>query len=793
MSNKLDRWMRSKAALQALGGALVVLLVVVVVGQFLGWWATLGSLITGTAVQPPPASWPAPDGGYSCFPPSGGSTCNETDGKFISMPGEQMHSFGGASTILWVSVPGDTQSFELGFFDGDAGKDDSGSIVGWRGGNWDNTTTETTYTLYADPLKDGSGDLQVGQWLGNQDMPNNAWHDVTLENVPQARGPSGHYFYRLEATRPVQGQGINAFKLRSTGYLGSGHAELVDASFAIVGMVSNRNDVAILYPEFDGDYYSAGPSTYTGEWQFYFRVPTNTTKLELWDGDFDRGTSAIQDADTDDPNTEGTPPWASPYAVAERAGGRGFPADNAGFVIYRREPPVRYEFTDPDGEPIYTNEEPSGTEEWERFLVSTDPGEEPDLTVDEIEPGFYGLRIEGLDVHNTVWLRLNYEVMDEPPPPNCDATCPRTIGYWKNNVKKVLIEGRTNGVQETQESLEGALRLVALESVLFRHGVDVCNPRPVADPSPLTAEEAHMILQRDKQNYAEGCDANSMLARALQQTLATWLNWGSGKICDETQVELDVYGGLFADKIERALAESQDIILNGGDLERAKDIGDQINNGNLGEDADLLVTECDITDPDDQNSAAYRDNFPPDKQPPRYGQLKKAPKKDLPDQVETGSQPDPETCEGVRVNQYNVESPTSEPFYGIKFEFQSGTEVKDGDVDAFQITLTQEQAAAMGSVQMEAKAGTNVGQATLMDCAFAGPLPCGEEPVQDENGFFVFAFMGAHDNGDGTLTLTFHVQNMTGNALSHATIGLPDGVVPSAPSGSYESRVCPPQ
>ena len=97
----------------------------------------------------------------------------------------------------------------------------------------------------------------------------------------------------------------------------------------------------------------------------------------------------------------------------------------------------------------------------------------------------------------------------------------------------------------------------------------------------------------------------------------------------------------------------------------------------------------------------------------------------------------------------------------------------------------------MTTVQMEAKAGQNVGQVTLEGCDFTSELPCGGEPIQDENHYFAFYFMGAEDNGDGTLILTFYVQNFTGNGLSHATIGLPDGAVPSSPTGSYQSEVCP--
>jgi hypothetical protein len=207
----------------------------------------------------------------------------------------------------------------------------------------------------------------------------------------------------------------------------------------------------------------------------------------------------------------------------------------------------------------------------------------------------------------------------------------------------VLIEGRTNGVQETPESLHAALDLIALKSPLYRHGIDVTNPQPIDTVQRLTDEEVHMILQRDtskKSTYPGGADqARTMLARALQQDLATWLNWGSGKVCDNTVVTLDVAGGFFEGKLWDALQEAQDIVLNGGDLERAKDIGDQINNGNLGEDAPANET-C--------NEDDYKDKIPPDKQPPKHKDLKRAPTPEPPPPyVSTCTEGvDCATCEG---------------------------------------------------------------------------------------------------------------------------------------------------
>jgi hypothetical protein len=550
-----------------------------------------------------------------------------------------MRTFAGEKIVVWISVPGNMTSFEMGIFDGDSGRDDNGAS-NWTQGNWDDETTPGTYTLYADPLKNNNGGagsgLQVGQWLGNDTnsssatctvsaptMPNNAWYTITCSQVPQAQGPNGHYFYRLEVTQPIESYGGNAFKLRSTGYLSTGRLDLVNASFAIVGQIATIKDVPILYPQYGGSLSNAGPSNYTGDWAFKLFVPNSQTTLEFWNGDFDRGTSpSAPPADTDDPNTTGKPPWAGPFCYDEGVGGNGTgigaPADDYFHPIYRRTPPVIYEIVDPNGVPIYTDDNPSGTEEWEDFIVSTSPTVTADLLTDSIPEGFYTWHIIGLDAHNLVFIRTNMCIADQPF--GCtsvwyEGDCPRTIGYWKNNVKKVLIEGRTRGVQESVQTLEWGLRNVALASPLFRHGINVQNPVTIADPVPLTAEEADMILQRDKGTYPGGRDAaNSMLARALPQNLAAWLNLATGKVGPTTIIELPAgYQGTLWD----ALQTAQDIILNRRDdaaaLEYAKNIGDQINNGLLGEDAATSVCQD------------YVQLIPPGKQPKKFNDMPEAP------------------------------------------------------------------------------------------------------------------------------------------------------------------------
>lgn len=775
MLKKFERWVRSKEGQRSLLGVLVLLLLVVVGGQLAGWWDIFGG--PGAAGVPAPV-YASPPGGYTCLP-----TCAVDDGKFLVVIGGNEASFSGSSVVLWVSVPGNTTSFDLSFFDGDSGKDATGAVnYRNRQGHWDNTNTEATYTLYPDPLKDGRPGTPIAVWRGNQDpMPDNDWFTATVNNVPAAKAPSGHYFYRLEITRPAEGGGFNAFKVRSTAYLSTGRSNVSGTAVGIIASIFTMGDFNILYPQSGGNLSNPGPSNYTGEWNVYFYVPNHQTELMLWDGDFDRGTSDVADPDLDDANTDNVvPSWAGPAARPEGAGAIGAPPDDIWYPIYRREPAVRYEFIDPLGQPVYVNDEPSGTEEWEKFLVSTDPSVNADLQVSQIKAGFYTLHITGLDVYNAVWVRLDYEIVPycqdgpcKPPREWLEGTCPRTIGYWKNNVKKILIEGKTRGVQESRATLEWGLNNVALASPLFRSGINVSAPAPISTVARLTDAEANAILQKTA--------GNTMLDRALQQNLATWLNLATGKLGPTTVIHLVMPSGNFDGTVWQALQTAQNIILyernNPARLEYAKDIADMINNNQLNADpSDVLPCE------------AYAQIIPPNQQPPAYDDMPEGPLPPAPPNPVPPAPPDPNNC-GARLNNYNVEV-TNNPFYGIKFNFQSGQEVKNGAYDLFQVTLPAEVVSGMTSVQLEAKAAGNVGILTLEGCDFTSALSCGQ-PVTDSNGFFAFYFIGATNNGNGTYTLTFQVQNLTRHGLSHATIGLPQGVTPIAPTNTYQSQVCP--
>ncbi|MBN1138597.1 MAG: hypothetical protein JXM73_18570 [Anaerolineae bacterium] len=773
MAKKLNRWVRSKAGMRTLAGILVAVLVVVAAGAIFGWWAQLGDLLRGTVIIPVPSaceSWPAPEGGYTYMP-----TASETDAKMIILSGSGMFSFTDEPMKLWIGVPKDYASFQLGFFDGDTCGYANGRF-NCAAGNWDGQLSSLVqYTLYADRMRDGKGTQQIATW-SSEGMPNNAWHDMQFDNIEAAKSPCGHYFYRLEAKFVNVTQGEENFKLRSTGYLITGGESIVGLN----GASRSLNDYRIVFPGIT-DLRNPPESTYDGDWAMKFYIPKDTTTLEIWDGDFDRGSSASEGADGDDAETGPSdyPPGIQTVNVNPEGvqnNGKGIPPDNNNIPLFRRGEPVWYEIIDPVGQPIYTNPEPSGTEEWERYVISTDPNVLADEHVSEIKAGWYTFHIIGLDLHNYVWLKTPY-MSEQIPPPPCDATCPRTIGYWKNNVKKVLIDNKPNGVQESRASIELALDTVAEYSPLYRTGINLLDPMEIGSAVRLTDAEANRILQRSKQDYpGDNKASQTMLARALQQNLATWLNWGSGKICSDTYVVLNVAGGTFQGTVWQALQEAQTIILNatGPDdpaLERAKDIADRINNGDCGE-------ECS----EDLACEEYAQFIPPADNPPPYDELPEAPDTEA---------PPPETlaCTAPIHNQYNVENPTNNPFYGIKFEYQSGEEVKKGAFDVFQYVLPADAVAAMTSVQLEAKAGQNVGQAVLEGCNFAGGEPCAV--VTDPDGYFGFEFRGATDNGDGTLTLTFYVINFTEHGLSHATFGLPAGVVPPTPTGSYQSEVCP--
>jgi hypothetical protein len=127
-----------------------------------------------------------------------------------------------------------------------------------------------------------------------------------------------------------------------------------------------------------------------------------------------------------------------------------------------------------------------------------------------------------------------------------DADQIRTIGYWKHQIgaKKPHIDGDT---------MEAYINIVSEMTEVFD------------DP---TLEEVEDLLWLKKSTIEE---------RAVQQFLASWLNYANGAVALDSMVDTNYDS--FADmRFKDAMSTAEDIILYGSDYELAKDICDSINN-----------------------------------------------------------------------------------------------------------------------------------------------------------------------------------------------------------------------
>ncbi len=151
-------------------------------------------------------------------------------------------------------------------------------------------------------------------------------------------------------------------------------------------------------------------------------------------------------------------------------------------------------------------------------------------------------------------------------------------------------------------------------------------------------------------------------------------------------------------------------------------------------------------------------------------------------------------CQRLRQETYTVEPETNTPFHGVQFNWASDNNDNSGikkggswgDWDVFAFMLTADQAASFTSMQVEGKAGSIVGSSQLTGCNFASLNGCG--PVVHNN--LAWSFMGAINNGNGTMTLKFKVKNNNTSSLNRVTFGLPAGIAPLWPLSTYTSELC---
>jgi len=348
--------------------------------------------------------WPGPDAvvrgavpRYVCLP-----TCSESDGRFLAIAtGHGADTVTGASLSIELAAAATATEFELGIFDGDTG--------GW----WDQGRAPLHFQIVADPRGDGTGNVVVMNISGTR-LLDNGWYAVKVPAVPEARALSGHHFFTLRVTSADPSVLTSSvFKVRTDGTMA-----IRPQPFSFGAPVVSAAEASVLYPR----YPELDVSRYDGSWSFFVRVPVGPEAFDLWDGDFDFGSSTCAERDTDDGDTPADGPGWDHAGLALREGvavGHGAPCgivtghpadDDGGSVMFARTPSVRYSVGTPDGT-RFENLNPSGNREWERFSVATSPLAVADRHTTALDAGLYRVDIVGLDLGNLVALRFAQPVL----------------------------------------------------------------------------------------------------------------------------------------------------------------------------------------------------------------------------------------------------------------------------------------------------------------------------------------------------------------------------------------------
>ncbi len=405
----------------------------------------------------------------NCLP-----TCDEADGRFLTIAGSGLETLTGQELVLEIIVPEGLSEFELGIFDGDSGKTSIDANLDpalYQGGppipipHWDLGATTITYTLSADPAADASGTGGVVFEACCADLLDNEWFNVTVPTSADAQGTDGRFYYVLRVSISDDNLlAISNFKLRLRP---PGGVFVLDEPFSFQAAAYSFGDYCAVYPgrglfatmdtcqntpadanlntpEEESLDCPGGPgldcTTYNGDFIFYSRPLEAPLSFTLWDGDLDHGSPdctplASGDpgdpsfCDSDDPNTEGAPflpPWAVADALFEGEQGIGSPPDDRTEDVLVRTPSVIYHvhIRDDNGTQVdeTDNFNPSGNREWEQYKLAT-----PDANVtdaDEIVPqlpsGVYEIHLEGMDMQNlNAWRVEQLVCVDEQGKP-CD-------------------------------------------------------------------------------------------------------------------------------------------------------------------------------------------------------------------------------------------------------------------------------------------------------------------------------------------------------------------------------------
>jgi PKD repeat protein len=364
------------------------------------------SILTVSAIAPMfSAKNPSESGEPSAIGPLAPATRGFPDkdpdsGKFLGQAGNGLSTLAGQTNKLYLGIPAGRTSFTLSIFDGDG--DD----------HWDQPqypVDRLDYKLYKDPMKSG-GSVLLDSWT-DASLLDDDWSARTYATSSDAKAPSGNFFYRVEVNwhDPGSANDMAGFKLKVDGQI----SVAGNQAFCVQGapMSSRDPDIGSGDPN-PGDQNDPNANSYDGDWFFYFYVPVKVDTMKFKDGDLDRAD------DTDDANTPNTDPDGPGPAIPEGIN-PGAPADDGGGMGNTVPPSIMYKVTDPQNT-VYANNNPSGTEEWENFIISDLASENPDYQTSKmLQPGLWKVEMRGLDAHNLACLSAPYEVFptDEPPLP----------------------------------------------------------------------------------------------------------------------------------------------------------------------------------------------------------------------------------------------------------------------------------------------------------------------------------------------------------------------------------------
>ena len=390
----------------------------------------------------------------ACLP-----SCSSTDTRFLTFGGQDLDTFVFDTLSFGIGSPVGATTFQFGVFDGE-----SGNL--WDGGT---NGGPLIFTLIADPLGDASGTFEVGTWTSDGvgginngiPMPDNAWFNAIVENVPEAQAASGNYLYLMVVTNvDTSGQDVNNFKFRVAdgntlfmfpsdqpfGYEASFRAETQPEFFMIRDLIYPNIDVGSpgcippTFCDFTDPACCLFGTTYDGVFDFYFlNNNPDRTFIDFWDGDYDFGPLQPDEGppfiDTDDPNTPpGIPVFTdAPNTNPQGSAGSIPPDDQPILTIFRRAPNINYELIDPNGV-VYPYVNPSATNEWELFQLNTEEGCAPDICdiqVPNIPVGLWRLRVFGMDFANINFIRAFDRLLgvddDNNPVPPLDPDLPPSV------------------------------------------------------------------------------------------------------------------------------------------------------------------------------------------------------------------------------------------------------------------------------------------------------------------------------------------------------------------------------